>query len=46
MRFFLTGTLYLAIVIHAAYDLIVGIIAMPILYKDWQQTQMTQRAEA
>lgn len=43
---FLTGSLYLAIVIHAAYDLIVGIIAMPILYQDWQQTQMTQPAEA
>jgi len=30
---FLTGTLYLAIVTHAVYDLMVGIIAMPILNK-------------
>lgn len=43
---FLTGSLYLAIVIHAAYDLIVGIIAMPILYHDSQQTEITQPAEA
>ena len=30
---FLTGSLYLAIVTHAVYDLTVGIIAMPILNK-------------
>jgi len=30
---FLTGSLYLAIVVHAVYDLMVGIIAMPILNK-------------
>ena len=30
---FLTGSLYLAIVVHAVYDLMVGIIAMPILSK-------------
>lgn len=43
---FLTGSLYLAIVIHAAYDLIVGIIAMPILHLDLQQVPATQPAEA
>ena len=43
---FMTGSLYLAIVIHAAYDLIVGIVAMPILYQDLQRTQTTQPAEA
>lgn len=31
---FLTQSLYLAIVIHAAYDLMVGVIAMPILGQD------------
>jgi membrane protease YdiL (CAAX protease family) len=43
---FITGSLYLAIVIHAVYDLIVGIVAMPILYQDLQQTQMEQPVEA
>ena len=42
---FLTESLYLAIVTHAAYDLIVGVIAMPILHNDLQQLQVAKVAE-
>lgn len=43
---FLTASLYLAIAIHAVYDLIVGIIAMPILHQDSLQASAPQPAES
>ena len=42
---FLTQSLYLAIVIHAAYDLMVGVIAMPILSQDVSRQDLAQAAE-
>ena len=39
---FLTQSLYLAIVLHAAYDLMVGVIAMPILSQDVSPQELAQ----
>ncbi len=39
-----TGSLYLAIVVHAVYDLMVGIIAVPILSKFAKTQELTQAA--
>lgn len=42
---FLTQSLYLAIVIHAAYDLMVGVIAMPILSQAANSQELAQAEE-
>jgi membrane protease YdiL (CAAX protease family) len=42
---FLTQSLYLAIVIHAAYDLMVGVIAMPILSQAASSLELAEPAE-
>jgi len=42
---FLTESLYLAIVLHAAYDLLVGVIAMPILRQDVGRQELAPAAE-
>ena len=39
-----TGSLYLVIVIHAVYDLTVGIIAMPILKEFVKKQELAQAA--
>jgi len=39
-----TGSLYLAIVVHAVYDLMVGIIAVPILSEFAKKQQLAQTA--
>jgi membrane protease YdiL (CAAX protease family) len=43
---FLTHSLYLAIVVHAVYNLVVGVIAMPILSQFSRSQELTQAAEA
>jgi membrane protease YdiL (CAAX protease family) len=43
---FLTGSLYLAIAFHAAYNLIVGVIAMPILSEFAKKQDLAQGAGA
>jgi membrane protease YdiL (CAAX protease family) len=42
---FLTGSLYLAIVIHATYDLMLGVIALPILSQAARSQELAQAAE-
>jgi membrane protease YdiL (CAAX protease family) len=43
---FITGSLYLAIAFHAVYNLIVGVIAMPILREFAKKQELTQPKEA
>jgi membrane protease YdiL (CAAX protease family) len=43
---FLTHALYLAIAFHAAFNLIVGVIAMPVLSRFAKAQQVSQAAEA
>jgi membrane protease YdiL (CAAX protease family) len=43
---FLTHALYLAIVFHAAFNLIVGVIAMPVLSRSAKTQELTQAAKA
>ena len=42
---FLTQSLYMAIVLHAAYDLMIGVIAMPILCQDASRQELTPTTE-
>jgi len=41
-----TGSLYMAIVVHAVYDLMVGIIAVPILSKFAKTQELVQATPA
>lgn len=41
---FLTQSLYMAIVLHAAYDLMIGVIAMPILSQDASRQELAKAA--
>jgi uncharacterized protein len=43
---FLTNSLYLAIAFHAVYNLIVGVIAMPILHEFAKRQEMTEAVGA
>jgi membrane protease YdiL (CAAX protease family) len=43
---FLTNSLYLAIALHAGYNLIVGVIAMPILSEFAKKQELAQAAGA
>jgi len=43
---FLTHTLYLAIAFHAAFNLIVGVIAMPVLSRSAKPQEVNQAVEA
>jgi len=43
---YLTQSLYLAIVVHAVYDLMVGVIAMPILSNFAKTQTLAHPAEA
>jgi len=42
---FLTQSLYMAIALHAAYDLMIGVIAMPILCQDARRQELARAAE-